>query len=147
MPGTLAEELEGATDRRKSHYWAYDVTAQPHVGFSTNDLGYKWGHGGGDREEPKWTGSGRVRREPVEDSDPLNRRTRNVMEADAQPIPGEYPADSPWRELTTTSPNKSRLTTPVPETEGFLSGQRPAFQRCSDQNANVGRLRIWVSLL
>ena len=133
MAGTLAEELEGATDRRKSHYWAYDVTAQPHVGFSTNDLGYKWGHVGGDREEPKRTGSGRVRREPVEDSDPLNRRTRNVIESDAQPIPGEYPADSPWREPTATSPNKSRLTTPVPETEDLshLSGKLVDDEWCS----------------
>jgi hypothetical protein len=126
MPGNLAEELENAKNRRKSRYWTYDAVARSNVGFSTNDLGSKWGHGNGDPDEPRQTRSGRTRREPVPDSGALNRRiadlhrhfTRNVEEfivPDKQTIPGEYPTNSPWREATTTTPDESRLTTPAPE--------------------------------
>ena len=126
MPGTLAEELERASGRRRSRYWTYDVVthSESDVGFSTNDLGNKWGNVDGNPEEPRRTRSGRVRRDPVPDSGPLSRRiadlhhhfTRNVENfTDNQTIPGEYPNNSPWREVTATAPDESRLTTPAPD--------------------------------
>ena len=55
MPGNLAEELEKATNRRGSRYWTYDAVAPSNVGFSTDDLGNKWGLGNGDPENPRQT--------------------------------------------------------------------------------------------